>query len=977
MTWSSVAIRRQFIEFYKLKPSNANGHAFVPSSPVVPHDDPTLLFANAGMNQFKKIFLGQADRGSELGKLKRAVNSQKCIRAGGKHNDLEDVGHDTYHHTFFEMLGNWSFGDYFKAESIAWGWELLTNVYGIDPSRLYATYFGGNEAAGLKPDEEARDIWLTFLPPSHVLPGNMKDNFWEMGDTGPCGPCSEIHYDRVGEEERGRDAAHLVNTGDPMVIEIWNHVFIQFNREEGGALRPLPAKHVDTGMGFERLTSVLQNVNSNYDTDIFAPIFQAIERATGVRPYMGRLGASDTDKVDTAYRVIADHIRTLTFALTDGAVPSNVGRGYVLRRILRRAVRYGRQMLGAKNGFFANLVPVVAQHMGEAFPELRRNPDKVAAIILEEEESFGRTLDRGIKLFEDVAKKAATKTISGPDAFKLYDTYGFPIDLTALMAQERGLAVDMAGYEAERKKAEELSRAGGQGEGGEKPLALSADAVASLHKLNIATTEDWAKFDSKNLSAKVVAIYNGDNFDEHVRGSQLLGKAVAIILDKTNFYAEMGGQEADHGRLNTIGETRNTGVTDARGLGTDTHIGGEFRVEDVKVFAGYVLHIGHLMRGEIRVGDRVMAHVDRSRRGPIQANHTATHLMNLGLRNTLGDHVDQKGSLVAPDRLRFDFTNAGPVAPEQIASVEAIVRDAIRSDLPVFAQLAHLSEAKQVNGVRAVFGETYPDPVRVVSIGVPAADLLANPTNERWRSVSVEFCGGTHVARTSEIGPFTIIAEEAVAKGVRRLVALTGVPAEAALQAGEASAARVRALGTLPDDRLASELNEVSAELDQLTMPLTRRAELRALLAAQQERVKALAKKAAAGRADEAIKKARQIADTSAATLEETIVASIDMPDDRQALLAAVKLVRDKCPKSAVMLVGVDHEQDKLSIAAAIPEGLVARGLKAGDWVRDACAACGGKGGGKPDSAQGGGAGVGNLKAVLEAGRAYTYRILK
>ncbi len=487
---SSDQIRQTFIDYF----AKRQGHTHWPSSPCVPHDDPTLLFTNAGMNQFKPIFLGQVAPGSPMAGLKRAVNSQKCIRAGGKHNDLEDVGKDTYHHTFFEMLGNWSFGDYFKDEATAWSWELLTSVYGIKPDRLYATYFEGNAALGLPPDEETRQFWLRYLPSDHVLPGNMKDNFWEMGDTGPCGPCTEIHYDRIGD----RNAAHLVNTGDPDVIEIWNNVFIQFNREEGGGLKPLPARHVDTGMGFERLTSVLQNVRSNYDTDIFAPIFLSIERLTGARPYGGRLGAADRDNADTAYRVIADHIRTLTFALTDGAVPSNVGRGYVLRRILRRAVRYGRQMLGAKTGFFAQLVPVVVDRFGNAFPELKKNPQKVIDIIKEEEESFGKTLDRGIKLFAEVAGRSQN-AISGADAFKLYDTYGFPVDLTALMASERGLTVDMDGYEAERKKAEELSRAGG-GKEGEKQFTLSGDETARLARLGIEATDDTHKFEMRDIA---------------------------------------------------------------------------------------------------------------------------------------------------------------------------------------------------------------------------------------------------------------------------------------------------------------------------------------------------------------------------------------------------------------------------------------------------------------------------------------------
>ncbi|MBY0260693.1 MAG: alanine--tRNA ligase, partial [Phycisphaerales bacterium] len=400
--WPVARVRQTFIDFFKAKPAAGDGHAFVASSPCVPHDDPTLLFANAGMNQFKPLFLGAAKPGTPLYGMKRAVNSQKCIRAGGKHNDLDDVGKDTYHHTFFEMLGNWSFGDYFKKQAVEWSWELLTKVYGLPPAALYATYFGGNPAAGLEPDLETKALWEKFLPPERVLPGNMKDNFWEMGETGPCGPCTEIHVDRLtalgqfGDPFNGggRDASASVNSSDPDVIEIWNNVFIQFNREPGGALKVLPAQHVDTGMGLERITSILQAKRSNYDTDVFVPIFAAIEDLTrGRHSYMGRLGAADKDHVDTAFRVIADHIRTLTFAVTDGAVPSNEGRGYVLRRILRRAVRYGRQTLGLEGGFFARLVPVVVENFGDAFPELRTNPARVAEVLREEEESFGKTLD--------------------------------------------------------------------------------------------------------------------------------------------------------------------------------------------------------------------------------------------------------------------------------------------------------------------------------------------------------------------------------------------------------------------------------------------------------------------------------------------------------------------------------------------------------------------------------------------------------
>jgi alanyl-tRNA synthetase len=965
MTPRSSEIRKAFIDFFLAKPRAGDGHTFIPSSPSVPHDDPTLLFTNAGMNQFKPIFLGQADPGSPLGRLKRAANSQKCIRAGGKHNDLEDVGKDTYHHTFFEMLGNWSFGDYFKAESIAWGWELLTGTFGIPRDRLYATYFEGNPKQGLAPDTEARDIWLSFLPASHVLPGNMKDNFWEMGDTGPCGPCSEIHYDRIG----GRDASSLVNKSDPDVIEIWNHVFIQFNRESDGSLRPLPAKHVDTGMGFERLVSVLQNKRSNYDTDVFAPIFRDIEKLTGARSYSGKLGAADRDQVDMAYRVIADHIRTLTIAVTDGAMPSNVGRGYVLRRILRRAARYGRQMLGAKTGFFSQLVPVVAESMGDAFPELKKNPQRVIDILKDEEESFGRTLDRGIKLFVEVAESATNKTIAGSDAFKLYDTFGFPIDLTELMAEERGLNVDMPGYEAERKKAEDLSRSGGK-EGAGQELTLNAETADKLKKMNIAPTDDIDKFHARDISAKVLAIFNGDNFDNHAKASSgTVTKQIGLILDKTNMYAEMGGQEADHGRIATVGD---------HGADRDgSHMAAEFRVEGVKTFAGYVLHIGRVSQGDLKVGDKVLLKVDHTRRHPIQANHTATHLMNLGLRKTLGDHIDQKGSLVAPDRLRFDFSHTQPVSPAEIAKVEDLVRSQIKQDLTVYAEVAPLAPAKAISGLRAVFGEQYPDPVRVVSVGQPVSELLASPESDMWKELSIEFCGGTHVTSTKDIGNFAILSEEAVAKGVRRLVAVTGVSASAALQAADQMSARLHTASVMDDSRLARELPELITSLDSLTMPASRRAELRAELSGLQERIKQAQKKLSEGLTAEAVATARAIAESALTSNDQIIISSIDAGEDRNAMNAALKTIREKCPRAAVMLFSVEQNTGKVSISCAVPQDLITKGLKAGDWLKEAAAVVGGKGGGKPDAAQGGGTDGSKVKEAIQTARTVALRAVK
>ena len=966
MTLSVNTIRRTFIDFFRAKGGSGpfpDGHTFVASSPAVPLDDPTLLFTNAGMNQFKPIFLGQVEPGSPLAKLKRAVNSQKCIRAGGKHNDLEDVGKDTYHHTFFEMLGNWSFGDYFKPEAIAWAWELLTQVYHIPAERLYVTYFEGNPRLGLPPDEETKSLWLRHLPPERVLPGNMKDNFWEMGDTGPCGPCTEIHFDRIGE----RNAAHLVNAGDPNVLEIWNNVFIQFERLADGSLRPLPAKHVDTGMGLERLCSVLQGVMSNYDTDVFAPLFLAIERQTGAREYRGRLGTADDGNVDTAYRVIADHIRTLTFAITDGATPSNVGRGYVLRRILRRAVRYGRQMLGAKPGFFNQLVPVVVDHMGDAFPELRADPARVQEIIREEEESFGRTLDRGIKLFESVAADAAaSKLIPGTEAFKLYDTYGFPIDLTSLMAEERGLKIDLAAYEKEREKAEERSRAGSAKET-DKGLALDGDTVARLMRLGVEPTNDSAKFENKPLRARLRAIWNGHSLDEHARTALPHRARIGLVFDKTNFYATMGGQECDAGRIQVLTDAR---TSDSR------HDHGTFEVESVATFGGYVLHIGYVSRGELRVGDTVILEVDKDRRGATAGNHTATHLLNFALRKVLGAGVDQKGSLVAAERLRFDFSHNQPVNIDELERVQTIVREQVDRDLTVYAAVSPLAPARSVTGVRAVFGEVYPDPVRVVSIGQPVPDLMESPTNPAWGEISVEFCGGTHVESTGQIKAFALLGEEAVAKGVRRVSALTGTRALEAIHAADQLDERVRAAGSLGDAPLANELVTLATALDQAVIPATRKAQLRGALATLQERVKQAAKAASAGKAADAAREARIIAESACTANEMVVVASIDAGDDKAALTAAMKVIRDKCPKAAVMLFSIDQGQGKVAISASVPEWLVTRGLKAGDWLREAAALVGGKGGGKPDSAQGGGTDIAKVKDAIISARRSAHRVL-
>ena len=1010
-------VRDQFIAFF----AERAGHTVVPSSPVVPHDDPTLLFTNAGMNQFKPLFLETVQTSSPLFGLKRAVDSQKCIRARGKHNDLDDVGKDTYHHTFFEMLGNWSFGDYFKQEAIDWAFELLTVHWGLDPSRLYATYFEGNKDLGVDTDREAYNLWSKHLPAQRIIPGNMKDNFWEMGNTGPCGPCSELHYDGRSDEERAQTPGDtLVNKDHPDVIEIWNLVFIQYDRQESG-LKPLPNKHVDTGMGLERIARVIQGKASNYDTDAFTPIFAAIQAATGARPYNGGGGADTlSDPIDTAYRVVADHIRTLSFAIADGATPSNDGRGYVLRAILRRAVRFGRQNLGAPEGFFSTLVPALANQMGAFYPELIKHQQHIIEVLKDEEVAFGKTLEVGSGYFDQaVAGLFAHHPLAGPnaleldgehqlrgmrdddgwgvglmkkqadsttwrtvevfrvahinaqwiadwigspvtlpaqDAFKLHDTYGFPIELTKAMADERGITVDTEGFTKLMEEAKERSRAATTDDALAK-LFLPPDALARLKALNIKPTRDNDKFTPRMMTATVKAIWNGTDFDENTQASTASAEdRVAIILDKTCFYAEMGGQQGDTGRL-VVTREANPGIGSSKG--------GEFEVLATHPCGDYVLHMGRMRKGELRVGDTIETRLEKHRRAAIESNHTATHLANWALRAVLGDHIDQKGSLVAPDRLRFDFSHTGALTEQELTDIEAKVNAQINEARTVHTSLAPLAQAKKISSLRAVFGETYPDPVRVVSIGPAVEDLLANPENPDWANASIEFCGGAHLTTTDNAGAFTITAEESVSKGVRRIVALTGEPARAAIVLSESLTKQVARAEALPDDQLAPALPQLTAAIDNAESSLATKIALRVRLAALSKRAKAASKQADAASRGSAVEEARAIAD---AATSDTIIATLST-DDRAALLSAMDAIRAKHPDAAIMLIGVGDE--KVAAVAKVAKPMIDKGLKAGDWVRATSEALGGKGGGKPDSAQGGGNDPSLAQAGLEAAKAH------
>ncbi len=926
---TSAQVRRQFLDFFVDK----HAHTAVPSAPVVPHDDPTLLFTNAGMNQFKDVFLGAGGRD-----YRRAVDTQKCIRAGGKHNDLEDVGKDTYHHTFFEMLGNWSFGDYFKAEAIDWAWELLVDVWGLDPQRLHATYFEGDLAEGLEPDTEARDLWLKHLPPERVHRGNKKDNFWEMGETGPCGPCSEIHYDRTPPEV---DGAALVNQDDPGVIEIWNLVFIQFNRASDGKLTPLPNKHVDTGMGFERITAVLQGVESNYDTDVFTPLFEAIRQVTGAAPYGRKMDAPR----DIAYRVIADHIRTLTFAITDGAMPSNEGRGYVLRRILRRAVRYGRQNLGATEPFFYRLVETVVDTMGDVFTELKDNPRRIAEILKEEEELFGKTLDRGIALFDEAAGRGG-KQITGNDAFELYATYGFPLDLTQLMASERGMTVDVDGFNVCFAEHQQLSKAGGAGDTARQSLL----DIVQQTSLPATQFEGYDELVIDGATLQSCFALHGGRYEPSP--DLQVGDKAAIIVDRTPFYAEAGGQVGDTGRIHA-------------------NRGGVFRVDDTIKLGETYFHLGEVEAGAahnnepaFRRDDALVMEVDAHRRQSTMAHHTATHVMNHKLRAVLGEHVQQKGSLVDPEKTRFDFAHNHAVTIDEMARIEQMVNADVAADLPVYAGFAPQEDALKIHGLRAVFGEKYPPTVRVVSIGPKLDDMLSRPDNEQWGERSVEFCGGTHVQSTGTIGSFALVCEEAVAKGVRRVVGIVGPLAEQARADAAALFDRLEAVRDAEADDLRAAVTELTTAINEQTLPVTDRAKLRDALSELQKKLKELDKQQSRAAAGQVVDVARRIAADAEGNV---IVARIEA--DGKTLRTAMDVIRKTRPEAALFLAGVAG--DKVALLAAVPQELIDKGLKAGDWVKEIAPVVGGGGGGRPDMAQAGGKDASKIDEALVAARAF------
>ncbi|MBL7954031.1 MAG: alanine--tRNA ligase [Flavobacteriales bacterium] len=859
---TSQQIRQKFLDHFA-----RHGHTIVPSAPMVVKDDPTLMFTNAGMNQFKDLFLGNREA-----KHTRIADTQKCLRVSGKHNDLEEVGIDTYHHTMFEMLGNWSFGDYFKKEAIEWAWELLTEVYGIDKNNIYVTYFGGDEKDKLPADNETRDLWKQFMPEDRILPFSRKDNFWEMGDTGPCGPCTEIHVDvRTAEEKAAKSGRELVNNDHPQVIEIWNNVFMQFERKADGSLVTLPAQHVDTGMGFERLCMVLQGKRSNYDTDVFQPLIQAIAKRCG-KEY------GKDEKADIAMRVIADHLRAISFAIADGQLPSNTGAGYVIRRILRRAVRYGYSFLGFNEPFMHELVKTLADQMGDQFPELRKQQHLIESVMQEEEKAFLRTLEQGTKRLEQ-ALAESKGTLAGDRAFELFDTYGFPIDLTQLMAREQKMDVDMKGFEAELQKQKERSRA--------------ATAV---------TTGDWVEL-GKGETAFI-------GYDELGTEARILryrkvsgkgGDQFQLVLDRTPFYAEGGGQVGDQGWL----------------------IQGADQVEviDTKRENQLIVHFTKELPKD--VSKPLTAQVNTQRRALTARNHTATHLLHHVLRKHLGTHVEQKGSLVAPDRLRFDISHFAKVTPEELATIEREVNAMITDDI-VFEDKRNvpIAEAKAM-GAMALFGEKYGDNVRVVRFGP-----------------SVELCGGTHVPRTGVIGPFRIVSESALAAGIRRIEAITSVEAERMINEKLAKLDALNALLKNPADivqaveKLMEQHTAMGKELEKFA----------------KEKVKALATSLPA----------KAQANSKGVKF---LVERLDL--DAQSLKDLGYQLREQHPDLGFIAGSVVDGKPMLAVSLG-KTFMEASGLKAGELIKVLGPLIKGGGGGQPDFATAGGKEPGGMAEALK-----------
>ena len=861
---TSKEIRKAYLDFFASK-----GHTIVPSAPMVVKNDPTLMFTNAGMNQFKDWLLGNSPA-----PFPRATDSQKCLRVSGKHNDLEEVGHDTYHHTMFEMLGNWSFGDYFKNEAIDWAWELLTEVYKIDTDRLYATVFEGSAEDGTSLDTEARDRWLTHLPADRVLLGNKHDNFWEMGDTGPCGPCSEIHVDlRSDEERKAMPGAELVNKGHHLVIEIWNLVFMQYNRKADGSLELLPHRNVDTGMGFERLCMTLQGKQSNYDTDVFTGMIHKIEELSG-KEY------GKDENVDIAMRVIADHIRAIAFSIADGQLPSNVKAGYVIRRILRRAVRYGYTFLGFGEPFLCRLVGQLVSDMGEFYPEIALQQTLIEKVIREEEMAFLRTLDRGIKLIDSIMEKCAdTKVIKGEDAFTLYDTFGFPIDLSELIASEKGYTIDLEGFETELKKQKDRARNATANEFG-----------------------DWIEFhhcDNVEFLGYDFTEIDGARLTRHRTVKQKNKEMIQLVFDRTPFYGEMGGQVGDTGYI-------------------ESEDGERIKILDTVKENNLTIHIAEKLPSDCSGSFRLV--VDAARRRNIENNHSCTHLLHQALREILGTHVEQKGSFVTPDYFRFDFSHFEKLTDEQIDKVEKRVNELIRTNFPLVEKRDGTMDDAKAMGAMALFGEKYGDHVRIVRFGD-----------------SVELCGGCHTSATGNIGFFKIVSESAIAAGIRRIEARTGLAAENIVDMMENTLRSAKALfNNAPD--LALAIKKLIDENDGF-----------------KKEIENVAKEKAAAFKQVLLDEAKEINGIRTVVLRQA---------DPTRLKNAAFMLQKEAENLAV--VAAYETEGKPQLLVMYSADLVAKGHNASNDVRAAAKAILGGGGGQPGLATAGGKNVQGLDEAIE-----------
>jgi alanyl-tRNA synthetase len=888
---TATQIRQAFLDFFASK-----GHTVVPSAPIVIKNDPTLMFTNAGMNQFKSIFLGE-----ETPKFTRAVDTQRCLRVSGKHNDLEEVGIDTYHHTMFEMLGNWSFGDYFKKDAIAWSWELLTEVYKIEKNRLYVTVFEGDEKEGLPKDTEAYDYWKQYLPEDRILMGNKKDNFWEMGETGPCGPCSEIHYDNREEGERLKvNGASLVNGDSDQVIEIWNNVFMQFNRLKDGSLQHLPARHVDTGMGFERLVRVLQDKTSNYDTDIFQPMISFIAEKSGKAYNSAAKPGEDGWNDAVAMRVLADHIRAISFAISDGQLPSNNKAGYVIRRILRRAVRYSYQYLGFKDPFLNQLVPLLADQFKGVFDNLYEQKDFVQKVVLEEEMAFLRTLSSGLRRFNELTSVFASVTsvehppgtitdinygrkIRGSHAFELSDTYGFPIDLTELMAREKGFTVDMEGFNNALQAQKSRSRAATAIDTGDWVILKDDDTV------------EFTGYDETETIAHIVKYRKVKS-----KGTE----QYQLVLDKTPFYAESGGQVGDKGEL----------------VFPDGEV---IEVTDTKKENGLIVHFTDKLPEDL--DDALTAIVDPAFRNRTNSNHSATHLLHAAMKQVLGTHVNQKGSLVNPDHLRFDFSHFAKVTDDELAEIEAIVNEKIRENIFLKEERSVVYAEAISSGVTALFGEKYGEYVRVITFD---------------DDFSKELCGGTHVKATGQIGFFKIISESAVAAGVRRIEAITGIGAENYI---------------VEQDKLIQQLKELLKNPKDLSKSVESLLEENAKL--KKEIEKSVLEKSA-GLKNELAQKVEHVNGIN------FIAQKVQLPNADAIKNLAYQL---KDVVSDLFLVLAAEIDGKPSLTVMIAENLVKeKGLNAGAIVRELAKEIKGGGGGQPFFATAGGSDVSGLEKALE-----------